>query len=62
MGDLIPTFLGLCNHMYLPIGGTVRLAQTLSRIVAHYNGRIFTNSEVEKIILKDQRAVGVRFS
>ena len=59
MGDLVPTFLGLCNHMYLPRGGTVRLAQTLSRIVAHHNGRIFTNCDVEKIIVRDGRASGI---
>ncbi len=59
MGDLVPTFLGLCNHMYLPKGGTYRLAQTLARIVAHYDGRIFTNCEVEKIVVKDGRASGI---
>ena len=60
MGDLVPTFLGLCNHMYLPRGGTSRLAHTLARIVGQYNGRIFTNCEVEEIILKNGRASGVR--
>jgi len=59
MGDLVPTFLGLCNHMYLPRGGTYRLAQTLSRIVAHYDGRIFTNCDVGKILVRDGRAIGI---
>ena len=59
MGDLVPMFLGLCNHMYLPRGGTYRLAQTLSRIVAFHGGKIFTNCDVEKIMIKDGRASGI---
>ena len=51
MGDLVPTFLGLCNHMYLPGGGTIQLAYTLSRIVAYHGGKIFVNAPVEKITL-----------
>jgi phytoene dehydrogenase-like protein len=62
MGDLVPTFLGLCNHMYLPRGGTFRLAQTLARIVAHHDGRIYANCEVEKIVVNDGKAVGIVLS
>ena len=60
MGDLVPTFIGLCNHMYLPSGGTARLAHTLSRIVAHFGGRVFVNAPVRRILVdKEARAIGV---
>jgi phytoene dehydrogenase-like protein len=63
MGFLIPVFLGLCNHMYLPSGGTAMLAHTLSRIVAYFDGRIYPSSQVEKITLgSDGRASGVILS
>jgi len=63
MGDLVPMFLGLCNHVYLPVGGTYQLAHTLSRIVAHYGGRIYPGSTVEKITIdSDGRANGIVIS
>ena len=60
MGDLVPTFLGLCNHMYLPGGGTIQLSHTLSRIVAYYGGKIFVNAPVKKILVDNNgKASGV---
>lgn len=29
MGDLVPTSIGISNHMYLPVGGTAQLGHTL---------------------------------
>jgi len=45
-----------------PRGGTGMLTQALARVIEHYGGVIRTNAEVEKIIVKDGKAVGVRLT
>lgn len=43
-----------------PIGGSVRLAEALADVVRASRGTIVTEARVEKIILENGRAVGVR--
>ncbi len=63
MGDLVPTFIGLATHMYLPVRGTAELAHTLGRIVAYHGGKIFPGCETEKILVDTNgRASGIQLS
>jgi phytoene dehydrogenase-like protein len=63
MGDLVPTFIGIANHMYLPVGGTAQLAHTLARIIAHYGGKIYPSCETGKILVDSSgRASGIELS
>jgi phytoene dehydrogenase-like protein len=63
MGDLVPTFIGISNHMHLPVGGTSQLGHTLGRIVAYYGGKIYTSCETEKILVDSHgKAKGIKLS
>ncbi len=46
--------------MPIPIGGSERLAQALVRLITDYGGEIATGEDVDRILLRDGRASGVR--
>lgn len=43
-----------------PIGGTIAIPAAYCDIIKKYNGEVHTDTPVEKIIIKDQRATGVK--
>jgi all-trans-retinol 13,14-reductase len=54
----------LANH-YLhgggfPVGGSSRIAETISDVIANAGGLILTNAAVDEILVEDKQAVGVR--
>ena len=51
------TYLG--NKAMLPMGGSRNLAYALAWMVTSYGGKIFLSSEVNKILIKEGKAVGV---
>ncbi len=64
-GMLIPAFsvaqlLGYANST--PVGGMHALAHAIARCILAHNGRIFVNSPVSEVIVRDGQAVGVRVS
>jgi len=64
-GMLIPAFgvgqlLGYANST--PVGGMHAFAHALARCTLAHGGRIFVNSPVSEVIVRDGQAVGVRVS
>jgi len=56
-------FLTVFLHIYklgLPIGGSGALSAALGRCIAHHGGEIVTGCEVDQILTRGGRAVGVR--
>lgn len=47
---------------YYPVGGSARLAEGAARVIASTGGEIFVAAEVERILVENGRAVGVRMS
>lgn len=45
---------------YYPIGGPGTIAEGAEEVIARAGGAIFTNAEVEEILVEENRAVGVR--
>jgi phytoene desaturase len=48
--------------VHFALGGTGAIVQGLVRLLEDLGGRIHLNTEVEKILVKDQKAAGVRLS
>jgi len=56
-------FLTVFLHIYklgLPVGGSGALSEALGRCIEHHGGTIVRNCEVEKVLTRGGRAVGVR--
>lgn len=54
----------LANH-YLhvggfPVGGSARIAETISAVIANAGGLILTNAALAEVLVEDKQAVGVR--
>ena len=45
-----------------PVGGASRIAETVAPVIERNGGRIIVNAEVSEILLKENRAVGVRMA
>ncbi len=45
-----------------PIGGSARIFETVEPVIEKSGGKVFTNASVEKIIVKNGKAVGVKMS
>lgn len=45
---------------YYPIGGSAKIAEGAARVITSTGGEIFVAAEVERILVEDGRAVGVR--
>jgi all-trans-retinol 13,14-reductase len=45
-----------------PVGGASRIAETVAPVIERSGGRIVVNAEVSEILLKQNRAVGVRMA
>lgn len=45
-----------------PIGGSARIYETIAPIVQAAGGQIFTNAPVKEVIIKDNKAIGVRMA
>lgn len=45
-----------------PVGGASRIAAAITRVIEEGGGAVLVRAEVEKIILRDNKAVGVRLS
>ena len=64
-GQAIPTFTGLMLSMYshsTPVGGMHMFAHSLARCAMYYGAKFLTNSPVEEILVRDNRAVGIRLA
>lgn len=47
---------------YYPVGGASRIAETIIPVIQQGGGELFTYANVEQILVKDKRAVGVRMA
>jgi len=63
-GLVVYLLLGL-GHRFpacLPEGGSGELSHSLVRCIEHYGGQVATECEVEKILIENDRAVGVKLT
>jgi all-trans-retinol 13,14-reductase len=56
----------VANHYFegasYPVGGASRIAETVAPVIERSGGKIVVNAEVSEILLKQNRAVGVRMA
>lgn len=45
---------------YYPVGGPATIARAAARVIARAGGAVYTNANVERILVEEGRAVGVR--
>ncbi len=50
------------NGGFYPIGGSGRIAETIQPIIESVGGKIYINAEVEEVIVKNKKAVGVKMA
>ena len=59
------TILSYIEHdggIYHPIGGLHKISEAMAKVISENGGSIHLNQPVTEIIVKDQRAVGLRFA
>ncbi len=56
----------IANHYFeggnYPVGGASRIAETIAPVIEKSGGRIVTNAEVSRILVHENKAVGVRMA
>ncbi len=57
-----PLLVGKINNWHLCVGGSHRLAHALWRDLAQHGGVMVADAEVDRILVEDGRAVGVRLA
>ena len=45
-----------------PVGGSSRIFNTIAPVLRAYDGLVYTNAEVEEILVQDNQAIGVRMA
>lgn len=61
-GAFFPRLLSRVSRLGLPVGGAANVARSLERVIAANGGTVLTNAHVERILVGDARAAGVRLS
>ena len=58
-GGAIPRLLALINTLCLVKGGAANLAHAFKSVITHNGGTVWTGCQVDRILVKDGKAVGV---
>ena len=61
-GGFFPRLLSRIARLGLPAGGAANVAKALEDVITAHGGTILTNAHVDRILVSDTRAIGVRLS
>ena len=50
------------NGGYFPVGGSSRIVKTIDRVIEKAGGTILVNAEVDKVVIKNNKAIGVQLA
>jgi phytoene dehydrogenase-like protein len=59
VGDMAPLFGYYFDGGYYPAGGSQRLADVLSEVIAEQGGRVLLRTRVKRILIEDGRVAGI---
>jgi phytoene dehydrogenase-like protein len=61
-GGFFPRLLSRLARLGLPVGGAANVARALEGVITEHGGSVLTGSHVERILVGDARATGVRLA
>jgi phytoene dehydrogenase-like protein len=61
-GGFFPRLLSRIARLGLPVGGAVNVARALEGVITAHGGTVLTDAHVDRILVSDARAIGVRLA